>query len=497
MSTRSGSSYSTPRDANRVPFLVAASTVDGVTPVVLEADPTTHSLAVSATISTAGLATSTIQTDGTQKTQITDGTNTANVLKSDGTAVGQNAQLVAPAYKEVGSLTAGALNADLVPSTDVSGYSTFALQITGTFVGTLTLQGSNDNTAFVAVYGTWINNTQPVTTAATTGIISGSCNFRYFRVRMTAYTSGTATGTLELKTVPFAQTNITGQVSATSTPISARAAGNITTASSSVVSVSATGFSWAYVTISGTYAGISFGITASDNGGTTYYNVPVWDVQNQRYIAPGTTISPTDNSSSSYYVPQSNNTSIVKVLASAWTSGTGAVAITGQSNAPLMFSSAIQSFNSTASAAPTTALPIGFKALSADQTATTSGFNTQGVVDLVGKQVVMPYSLNQQFVRGAASATTTTSTSLITAVASNSIYLTSVQVMNTGLTACQIALQDGNAGTTLAYAIAPAGSGSSITFPVPIKNTSGNAWYFAAGAVSTTIYVSAQGYYGV
>ena len=115
MSNRSGSPYSTPRDANRVPFLVAASTADGITPVVLEADPTTHllqvsssggggtqytdgastiahpigtipvydkagtitavsvanPLPVSATISTAGLATSTIQTDGTQKTQVT------------------------------------------------------------------------------------------------------------------------------------------------------------------------------------------------------------------------------------------------------------------------------------------------------------------------------------------------------------------------------------------------------------------------------------------
>lgn len=44
---RSGSPYSTPRDANRVPLLVAASTADGITPVVLEADPTTHALVTS------------------------------------------------------------------------------------------------------------------------------------------------------------------------------------------------------------------------------------------------------------------------------------------------------------------------------------------------------------------------------------------------------------------------------------------------------------------
>lgn len=47
MSNRSGSPYSTPRDANRVPLLVAASTSDGKTPITLEADPSTHALVVS------------------------------------------------------------------------------------------------------------------------------------------------------------------------------------------------------------------------------------------------------------------------------------------------------------------------------------------------------------------------------------------------------------------------------------------------------------------
>lgn len=42
--TRSGSPYSVPRDANRVPLLGAASSTDGTTPVVVEADPVTHAL---------------------------------------------------------------------------------------------------------------------------------------------------------------------------------------------------------------------------------------------------------------------------------------------------------------------------------------------------------------------------------------------------------------------------------------------------------------------
>ena len=137
------------------------------------------------------------------------------------------------------------------------------------------------------------------------------------------------------------QTNITGQVSATTTPVTVRNTGNITTSSSFILSTSSTGFSWALVTIHGAYSGIKFGITASDDSGTTYYNVPIWDVQNNKYIAPGSTISPADNSSASFIVPQSSNTSIVKVLATAYTSGTGYVAITGQSNSPAILSTEV------------------------------------------------------------------------------------------------------------------------------------------------------------
>jgi len=607
--SRSGSSYSTPRDANRVPFLIAASTADGMTPVVLEADPTTHSLAVSASVSPASDTTQTgsiagpgesvtfavnaqstvgIQASGTfsgtilikgsvdgstytpttatnlstgalvttitssftgqvnvagfvsfqltsvswtsgtanislrastgisnimldnplpagtntigavtQTTasnlnttaQITDGTNIVNVLKSDGTAAGQNAQLVAPAYKEIGSLTAGALNADLVPSTDVSGYATFMLQITGTFVGTLTLQGSNDNTNFSSVYGTWINNTQPVSTATTTGIISGSCNFRYFRVRMTAYTSGSATGTLELKTIPFAQTNVLATISgsAITTPVNARNTGSITTASSSILSTSASGYSWAYVTISGTYAGISFGITASDNGGTNYYNVPVWDVQNQKYIAPGTTITPTDNSSSSYYVPQSSNTSIVKVLATAYTSGTGSVAITSMSNAPFMVSQAIQSFNATGSAVPTSAYYQGGLAQTALPTAATAGNLTGKLSDKFGRSVV----LNNAFRDIVASQTTTISastaeTTVITAAASIFNDLSAIWVSNTSTTAARVDFRDTTAGSVLFQLYVPGGDIRGVSFNTPFPQTSVNTNWTAQSSASVT-----------
>ena len=350
---------------------VIGSTTNALDINIKSGNPTSITANAGTNLNTSALALDATLTGGTQQTKLTDGTNIANILKSDGTAAGQNAQLVAPTYKEVGSLSAGSLNADLVTSTDVSGYSTFVLQVAGTWVGTLTLQGSNDNANFVSVYGVWISNTQPVLTMTSNGIMTGSCNFRYFRVRMTAYTSGSATGTLELKSMPFTQTNMS-------------VLGNLT---------------------------------------------------------------PT---------------------------------------------------NATTSAIPAVAMPAGFKALSADQTATTTTYNTQGITDLVGKQIVMPYALNQLFVKGSASATGTSSTSLIAAGAAGiKNYITSISIANTGTSTSLITLQDGSGGTTLLTTIAPAGGGSNITLPVPIATSAATALYFAAGTASTTIYLTAVGYTGV
>lgn len=116
---------------------------------------------------------------------------------------------------ELTGLSAGALNADVVPSTDVGAYKWVSLQITGTFSGTLTFQGSNDNTTFnsVILQRSSDNITGTATnTTATNALWHGPVTYRYLRVRMTAYTSGTANGVLQLYTSPAALTNIQGSV---------------------------------------------------------------------------------------------------------------------------------------------------------------------------------------------------------------------------------------------------------------------------------------------
>ncbi|MDB5165035.1 MAG: hypothetical protein JWL89_661 [Candidatus Saccharibacteria bacterium] len=102
--------------------------------------------------------------------------------------------------------TAGSLNADGYPATDVSIYNFLSVQITGTWVGTITFQASNDNSTW---FSTTLINTGGTNTAgnistSANGMFYGPVTGQYFRVRMTSYTSGTASVSTVLKTIPVA-----------------------------------------------------------------------------------------------------------------------------------------------------------------------------------------------------------------------------------------------------------------------------------------------------
>lgn len=166
-------------------------------PITIASNQT--SIPVSATIATdsVGLATSANQTNATQLSRITDGTNTASVQAY---ATGQNPLTIGPGYKEMTGLTAGSLNADLLSSTDVSNFQEFIIQVTGTWVGTVTVQGSNDNSTFSNA--TYESAGSGASTQSSTFTANGTYRIlrksRYLRLRMTAYTSGTANAVMEM-----------------------------------------------------------------------------------------------------------------------------------------------------------------------------------------------------------------------------------------------------------------------------------------------------------
>jgi hypothetical protein len=99
--------------------------------------------------------------------------------------------------------SASALNADLIASTDVSGYQMLSVILSGTFSAFVRVQGSNDNTNWVDL------NLQQISTgtigpASSSFISSGGSLFvacvptQYIRVRATSYTSGTVSANVRL-----------------------------------------------------------------------------------------------------------------------------------------------------------------------------------------------------------------------------------------------------------------------------------------------------------
>jgi hypothetical protein len=89
--------------------------------------------------------------------------------------------------------TGAALNATPIAPTDVTSFKTGYVQITGTFVATATLEGSNDASTWVTVVGQTVSSptVAPITTINAVGIYYVPIFFKNFRLRISAYTSGT------------------------------------------------------------------------------------------------------------------------------------------------------------------------------------------------------------------------------------------------------------------------------------------------------------------
>lgn len=143
----------------------------------------------------AGDASASNQTNGTQLTRITNGTQTADTLLSE---TGQNAVLVAGNRKEV-PFSTGSVQA--VASTDAGNYRWVSVHvITQGTSSTVTFQTSNDNinwvTCILGVVGANATSGVGSTTAANT-MFAGSIQGRYFRLNVTGISALTTAGVVE------------------------------------------------------------------------------------------------------------------------------------------------------------------------------------------------------------------------------------------------------------------------------------------------------------
>lgn len=103
-----------------------------------------------------------------------------------------------------GSITANGQNG--IAETSALNYKFGSLQITGTWSGTIQVQGSNDNSTWRAVFVKDTSTTAPQTAIQSNDIFSFPIKYKYVRVRSTAWTSGTANLTCEL--FSFAADNV-------------------------------------------------------------------------------------------------------------------------------------------------------------------------------------------------------------------------------------------------------------------------------------------------
>lgn len=305
---------------------------------------------ISGTVSLPTLAaTSTKQSDGTQKTQIVDGSgvvvatnygSAANAIRTAaqignasavadfnaGATTAQTLRVAANSYDGAGNAitsttvnsktgqssivsgqdpltvtgTGSALNGDAIAATDVSNYRDIALQLVVTGTNTTTFQGSNDNftnTFSVDCVSTAANNVSPVTTTAATILVHCPISYKFFRARITAFTSGTSAGTALVSPLPPAAdlgqrlVAITGTVPVSGTVSTNPAVQNFSTQVASAARV-ATGnsgnvtqaapnnqavFNLQVTAVSGTAPTLDLVFQESYDGGTTWTDEWHWE----------------------------------------------------------------------------------------------------------------------------------------------------------------------------------------------------------------------------
>lgn len=192
-----------------------------------------------------------------------------------------------------------------VPSHAVTNAGTFAVQVT--------------SAPTTAVTGTFWQATQPVSLAsipAVTGAAANNAAVSGNPLLIAGY-DGTTTRTLK--------TDATGNLLVNGVQ-DARQTGNIVAATTVVGPYSVNNRNVTTVTVSGTYAGVSFVVEASDNGGTTWFGL---QCINNATGQASSTWTPGTNATASYDAAVGGYTHI-RVRATAWTSGTAAIGVSSQ-----------------------------------------------------------------------------------------------------------------------------------------------------------------------
>lgn len=136
------------------------------------------------------------QTNGTQKTQIVDGSGNVQTSTTVSGKVGSSVQITGADSLAI-SGSGSALNNTPITDTTVSNYRCISVQHALTGTNTITFEQSNDDVNFVATQcsSAATANVSPVSTTAAAGLFYCPLFASHFRTRISAFTSGTSTDT--------------------------------------------------------------------------------------------------------------------------------------------------------------------------------------------------------------------------------------------------------------------------------------------------------------
>jgi hypothetical protein len=460
---------------------------------------------------------------------------------------------MAPSAQNVGLLASVGATVRLTPP----GLAGFGIQITGTWAGTVQFEGSIDGVTFTALSATPIAGTVSVVQTTVNGLWQAAAPLVSMQVRMSAWTSGSAVVTLNAVEAATGGAAAAGggsgggaasiadgaDVATGSTTDPAVVGDNPGTVNSHLRGLTKiTADVWDIVNhrlhVNADNAG-------SIGGGTQYTEDVPADanpIGNMNMARRRDTLSAAEVSAdldnialnatakgelyvkhtdaiglaagsavighvitdvtSTTAVTQAAAASLNATVVGAGSAGTpsgGVVTVQGAASMTPVFVGGNVATNVAVGANP---VNNGAQAVSAENSAVTTGRMVQLVADLVGKLIVLPYANPENFVSGVTSGqmTATTSTTCVAAPAAGlRNYITTITVSNSHATVpTDVLIQDGNTGTTLWVVPAAAAQGGAVvTFPTPLRQpTTATAIFVQNVTTGASTKASIAGYKG-
>ena len=126
-----------------------------------------------------------------------------------------------------------------------------------------------------------------------------------------------------------------------------------------------------------------------------------------------------------------------------------------------------------------------------------AGDATRLTTDLNGCIITRPHTTLEEIISERISDTAGTSTNFTNFAAGGAgvhNYVTTISVMNTSATDGYVDIRDGSAGSVLFTVPAPAGGGSVINLPVPLKGAANTALAYDVSGALSTVYLSVVGF---